>query len=167
MIPRLTTANNWKTTLFFISFVTILTAAIAWLIQGDILPLKLTIDYSIQESQFIRFWLKLALVIGVLFPLIGFFLWIAEYEIRKLWSFYLLVIAFQIATEFMFSRLFFPSIVVIVGTFYTAFRLWQLWEGKILIANHHFFVQSLLWIVLLFWLANVVVLLTLSWFIIL
>ena len=158
------TINNWKSTSLFIAFVTIFIVLIAWLIQGSILPINRSLGYTTQEFQFIQFWLRLAVVIGIVLPFIGLLLSLGDRQTRKIWGFYLLAIAFQIPTEILFSRLFFPSIVVIVGTLYTAFRLWQLWEGqKFIAANPNKFVKILLQIVLLFWSANAIVLLTLNW----
>lgn len=161
---------NWKTTLLFLTFATLLSWLSGWLTMSGALSIKVTIDYSISELNFIRCWVKLAAFIGILIPSIAFLVWFRYPQSRKVLGFYLLVLIIQIVTEQCLSNILFPSIVVIIGTVYTAFRLWQLWQGQQLIRENLRFglgnqkiLVSLLWIMLLFWLSNLVMLLILPW----
>lgn len=161
---------SWKITLSFVGLVTLIILLMGWLIRSDALPLSQVIHYSEPEANFIRLWVKIALAIGVLLPVIGFLVWIRDRDSRKVLGFYLLVLIIQIVTEQILSSLWFPSIVVIVGTLYTIFRIWQLWEGQQLIAStaqlgtgRSTILRGLLWLVLLFWLSNIIMLLILAW----
>ncbi|WP_333325310.1 hypothetical protein [Microcoleus sp. Aus8_D1] len=85
-------------------------------------------------------------------------------------GFYLVVLIVQIAAEQILSRVLFPSLVVFSGTMYTAFRIWQLWQGQQLVTamaqlnNHNpIVVSSLLWLLLLFWSSNLIVLFAVAW----
>ncbi|MCC5626056.1 hypothetical protein LC574_34275, partial [Nostoc sp. CHAB 5715] len=82
----------------------------------------------------------------------------------------LLVLIIQIVTEQIVSRVWLPSLVVIIGTLYTAFRVWQLWHEQQFIKSTDFvergnfrIISSVLWLLLLFWSSNLIMLLTLSW----
>jgi len=57
---------TWKTTLLLVICATLLLWQINWLMLGDTLPIKKAIDYSPSETNFIKFWMKIAVVIGVL-----------------------------------------------------------------------------------------------------
>lgn len=112
----------------------------------------------------------IAIFVGILLPRTAFFVWIRHPEPRKVLGFYLLVLSVQIVTEQVLSRALFPSIVVAIGTIYTAFRLWQLWQGQKLLATnsqtvvpHRKLMYVLLWLILLFWLSNLLMLLVLPW----
>ena len=76
---------------------------------------------------------------------------------RQFFSCYLLAVAVQLASEASFSRLLSQSVVVIIGTLYTGFRIWQLWQGLHLFAYPMLWL-GLLWLVLLFWVANLIML---------
>jgi hypothetical protein len=161
---------SWKITLSFVSVVTLIILLIGWLITHDALPLSQVIHYSEPEANFIRLWVKIALAIGVLLPVIGFMIWIRDRDSRKVLGFYLLVLIIQIVTEQILSSVWFPSIVVIVGTLYTIFRLWQLWQGQQLIAStpqlgtdSSTILKGLLWFMLLFWFSNILMLLIVAW----
>jgi hypothetical protein len=83
---------TWKTTLLFVTFATLLLLPINWLILSDTLPLKKTIDYSTLETDFIRVWIKIAVVIGLLLPGLGFLVWRQYPEPRKILGLYLVVL---------------------------------------------------------------------------
>ena len=68
-----------------------------------------------------------------------------------------MVVAIQLASETFLSRTLCKSTVAIVGTLYTGFRIWQLWEGLHLVAYSQPWL-GLLWLVLLFWVANIIML---------
>ena len=161
---------SWKTTLFLVSFTTLIIWLIGWLIMSGVLPLNQVIDYSEPETNFIQFWVKVALAIGVVLPVIGFFVGISDRDTRNVFGFYLLVLIIQIVTEQILSSLWFPSIVVIVGTLYTIFRIWQLWQGQQVLATttqlgtgRRTILRGLLWLMLIFWFSNIIMLLVVAW----
>lgn len=164
---------NWKTTFSFLFVSTLLILVIGWLTISGILPINMAIDYSSQEYNFIKVWVVIAIFVSVLLPAIAFGVWIGYREPRKVLGFYLLVLIIQIVTERVLSRVLFSSITVSIGTIYTAFRLWQLWQGqKLLTINTHIIhnrqlINVLLRLMFLFWLSNLIMLLVLPWRIIL
>jgi hypothetical protein len=161
---------TWKTTLLFVICATLLLLQINWLMLGDTLPIKKAMDYSTSETNFLKLWIKIAVVIGVLLPGVAFFVWHRYPEPRKIMEFYLVVLIVQIVTESILSRVLFPSLVVITGTIYTVFRICQLWQGQQLVMaaaqinNHNLIIfSSLLWLLLLFWSSNLIVIFAVSW----
>lgn len=161
---------TWKKILFFVACTTLLLLALNWLILSDILHIKKTIDYSASQADFIQIWIKIAALIGLLLPLIALFFWRRYLEPRKVLVFYLVVLIVQIAAEMIVSRVLFSSLVVMSGTIYTAFRIWQLWQGQQLVTataqtnNYHPTIfSSLLWLLLIFWSSNLIVLFTVAW----
>lgn len=161
---------SWKTTISFLSLATLLILLISWLTISGVLPIKMAIDYSQKEFNFIQVWVVIAILVGILLPGIAFIVWSRHPEPRKVLGFYLLVLLVQIVTEQVLSGVLFSSIVVPIGTIYTAFRLGQLWQGqKLLAANsqtivpHQKLMYVLLWLILLFWLSNLIMLLVLPW----
>lgn len=161
---------TWKTTLLFVTCATLILLPLNWLMLGDTLPIKKAIDYSISQTNFIQLWIKIAVVIGVLLPGVAFFVWWRYPEPRKVMGFYLVVLIIQIVAESILSRVLFPSLVVVTGTVYTVFRIWQLWQGQQIVMaaaqtnNHNSIIfSSLLWLLLLFWSSNLIVLFAVSW----
>ena len=161
---------GWKTALSFVALATLLILLIGWLTISGALPVKLVINYSDWASRFIQFWIVAAISIGLILPGIAFLVWIRHPEPRLILGLYLLVLIIQIATEHVLSSVLFPSIVVITGSIYTAFRLWQLWQGQQLMirvaqtgTHSRTIMRGLLWILLLFWSSNLLVLLVLVW----
>jgi len=161
---------SWKTTLLFVTCATLVLLPLNWLMLGDTLLIKKAIDYSISQTNFIRVWLKIAVFLGLLLPGVAFFVWRRYPEPKKILGFYLVVLIIQIASESILSRVLFPSLVVITGTIYTVFRIWQLWQGQQLVnsgvqTNNHnpIIFRILLWLLLLFWSSNLIVLFTVAW----
>jgi hypothetical protein len=161
---------NWKTTISFLSLATLLILAIGWSTISGVLPIEMVIDYSNDKSQFIRGWVIIAIFVGILLPGTAFLVWLGHPTPRRILGFYLLVLIVQIVTEQVLSGVLFSNIVVPVGTIYTAFRLWQLWRGQKLLATdtqavvpYQKFLVVLLWLILLFWLNNLMMLLVLPW----
>ena len=152
--------NQTITIFLFISIATLLSAGIGWLMKKGALPLKKQMNFSETQWQFMRVWVKVALVIGVILPLIMLVAFWQESIPRLFFSYYLLAVAVQLACEVSFSRWLCPSIVVIIGTLYTGFRIWQLWSGLHLVGQPWL---VLLWLVLLFWIANMIMLVTIAW----
>ncbi|HTL87812.1 MAG TPA: hypothetical protein VL134_00315 [Leptolyngbya sp.] len=144
------------TTLFVLS-ATSLAIGYGWGVRANRLPFTAKIGFSEKQEKFLQKWVKLALVAGVLLP-IGLFAqaWGQPFS-GKVWGNYLLIVAVQLVSERFFSQWFVPSVVVPIGFFYTAFRLWQLLDGF----------THLAWspwtgigfsLVVLFWAANLVML---------
>lgn len=168
------TPLSWKTTLLFVTLATLFILLIGWLAIWGALPIKMSIEYTDLEFEFIQFWILLAFLSGMLLPFIGFFVFLRVPEARKVFGFYFLVLIIQIISEIIFSIILFPSIVVLVGTIYSTYRLWQLWQAKQLIVRtsrlgvvRRRLLGGLLWLLLFFWLSNLIVLLVLPWQIIL
>lgn len=112
----------------------------------------------------------MAILVGLLLPGIAFLVWIRQKELREFLGFYLLVLIIQIVTEQVLSSVLFPSIVVVTGSIYTAFRVWQLWQGQQLMTTTaqpdtriRTIIGSLLWLLLLFWSSNLIMLLVIAW----
>lgn len=161
---------NWKTALLFIALVTILILLTGWLTINGVLPIKTSLDYSTGESRFIQFWVGLAILIGILIPVTVLFVFWRSSAPRKIIGFYLLVLVIQIVTEAVFSSVLFPSIVVTIGTVYTAFRVWQLWHSLQIIATtaelgtgSRTLLRGLLGLMFIFWSSNLIMLFTLPW----
>ncbi|MEH2044986.1 hypothetical protein [Nostoc sp.] len=127
------------------------------------------INYSDAGLRFIRVWIWLAIAIGFIVPTIAFIVWFKYPEVRKVFGFYLLILVIQIVTEKIVSSVWLPSLVVSIGTLYTAGRVWQLWyEQQSLkttdLSQANFkIINSVLWVLLLFWSSNLIMLLTLCW----
>ena len=160
---------TWKKILLFIVSATILTVLSGWLIGSNFLPIQIEINYSEAERSFVQIWVQIALVIGLLLPGLAFLVWIRHAETRLIFGFYLLVLAIQIITEQLVSRVFSSSLLVIVGTLYTLFRVWQLWQGQQFLKvaqNNNIRTQiaaSLIWLLLLFWSSNLIFLFLVAW----
>lgn len=150
-------ANNGLTLASFLAIATLLSMGLGWSIKTGNLPLRTVMAYSERQLQFIRVWVKIALGIGVILPLVMLITLWDQSIVRQFLGSYLGVVAVQLACEVSFSRWFVKSIVVIIGTIYTIFRLWQLWEGLHL-TNYTQQSLGLLWLILLFWVANLIML---------
>ncbi|MBE9060756.1 hypothetical protein [cf. Phormidesmis sp. LEGE 11477] len=128
-----------------------------------------TIEFADGGVRFIRVWMNLAIAIGVILPAAAFVIGFRQAIARKIFGFYSLLLSIQIVTEQILSQIWMPSLVITVGTLYTAFRVWQLWQGLRLIhsaqkqRSRHKLLTSILWLVFCFWFSNLVMLLTLAW----
>lgn len=158
---------TWKITLSFVVSATLLTLAMGWLIAIEAVPIQKTIQFSDAERAFMRVWMGLAIAIGLILPSVAWLIWLKHPQLRKVLGFYLSVLIVQIITEQIFSSVMFPSLVVVIGTIYTTFRLWQLWQGQQLIgtfrSSSRKWMSALLLILGLFWSSNLIMLLTLGW----
>jgi hypothetical protein len=170
MSSAINTPLTWKTTLSFVTLATLLILLIGWLTINGALPIKLVIDYSDWASKFIQVWVVVAILIGLLLPGIAFFFWIRQKELRLGLGLYLLVLIIQIVTEQILSSVLFPSIVVLIGSIYTAFRLVQLWQSQQMMTTiapsgtrSRTVIDGLLLLLLLFWSSNLIMLLVLAW----
>lgn len=158
---------TWKTTLAFVLFATLLTILVGWLTTTGVLPIQQSIQYSDAGRNFIRIWMWFAIALGLILPSIAWLMWIKNPQPRKILDFYLSVLIVQIVTEQVFSSIGLPSLVVTIGTVYTTFRIWQLWQGQQLIhtvnSSSRKLLSALLWLLGLFWSSNLIILLTLGW----
>ncbi|MBD2580457.1 hypothetical protein [Oscillatoria sp. FACHB-1406] len=154
-------ANSWLTVFFALLLATLLSALVGWFVKKRALPLKPMMAFSSQQWRFIRIWVKVALVVGVILPLV---MWVTFWEqslVRQFFSCYLLTVAVQLACEVTLSRLLTQSVVVIIGTLYTGYRIWQVWEGLHLVA-YPMYGLGLLGLVLCFWVANLIMLMSVA-----
>lgn len=160
---------TWKTIFLFVLFATLITILVGWLITTEAFPIQKTIPFDTTERSFMRVWFGLAISIGLILPSVAWLVWIRNSQPRKILGFYLSVLIIQIITERVFIKIAFPSLVATIGTLYTAFRLWQIWQGQQLLhqdswnSSRRKLMSALLWILGLFWSSNLVVLLTLVW----
>jgi hypothetical protein len=150
-------ANNTLTIASFLVGATLSSILIGWLVKTRSLPLKTMMTYSEGQLRFIRVWVKIALVIGVILPLIMLITLWPNPIVRQFLVSYIVVVIVQLACEASFSRWLVQSVVVVIGTIYTIFRLWQLWEGLHL-TSYSQPELGLLWLVMSFWIANIIML---------
>jgi hypothetical protein len=158
-----------RTTFAFVLFATLLAILVGWLTMIEALPIQRGIHFSDAGRNFLRVWLWLAIVLGVLLPSVAWVVWRKNPQSRRILGFYLSVLMIQIVTEQVSSSIGLPSLVVTIGTVYTAFRIWQLWQGQQLIhqgtwnSSSRKLMSVLLWLLGLFWVSNLIMLLTLGW----
>ena len=151
--------NNWFTVGTFIVVATLLSTAFGQSVKQDRLPLRSVMAFSDRQWQFIKIWVNVALLIGIVIPAVmSLFFWHTP-VVNRFFACYLLVIIVQLGSEITMSRILCKSVVVIIGTLYTGFRVWQLGAGLELMGDRQPWL-GLLWLVLLFWVANLVMLIT-------
>jgi hypothetical protein len=153
--------NSWLTVFSFCAIATVLSASYGWLVKQEKLPFNSIMAFNDAQWQFMKVWVNVALLIGVILPLI---VWIVFWDraiLRQFFSIYLLVVVVQLASEIGFSRILCPSVVVIIGTLYTGFRIGQLWMGLHLVSYSQPWL-ALLWLVFIFWVANMIMLTTMA-----
>ncbi len=161
---------QWRTTITFLIVATLLILLAAGLTRIGILPMGPNFDYTNAEQQFFSIWIWVALAVGLVLPLIGYWFYQRDREIRQVLGFYLLVLIVQIITEQLVGFFLFPSLVAISGALYTLYRIAQLWQGYQWIRRHQkqsgskssIGIVSLLWGLLLFWSSNLAILLGIS-----
>lgn len=147
--------------LLFILVTTSLAVGYGFGVKAQRLPFTADIGFSEQQWQFLRGWVKLALVFGVLLPIALLVQAWGHSSSSLFWGSYLLVVAVQLISERVLSQWLVPSVVVPVGFCYTAFRLWQLLDGFTLLSVSRLALVGFV-IVVLFWAANLVMLVTLA-----
>lgn len=157
-------AFSWKATLLYIALITLVVFLIGWLKIGNILPINSNFNYTESEYELVKDWILLAIAFGIILPGVTLLVFWKIPEIRTIWSFYFVVVFVQLLTEYVLSRLLFQSIVVMVGSLYSAFRVWQLWSNQQLLIIttdmsmvSHVLMISILWLMLIFWLSNIIV----------
>ena len=153
--------NNWFTVWTFIIIATLLSIGFGNLVKNNRLPFKSSMAFSDRQRKFIQVWAKIALIIGVIIPIVMAIAFWEQPILRQFFSYYLVAVAVQLSSEISFSRIWCKSVVVVIGTLYTGFRIWQLWTGLPLMPNSQPWL-SLFWLVGLFWVANLIMLFTLA-----
>ena len=141
----------------FILVTTSLAIGYGFGVKAQLLPFTAEIGFSEQQWQFLRWWVKLALVFGVLLPIALFIQAWGNASTLIFWGSYLLVVALQLISERVLSQWLVPSIVVPIGFFYTSLRLWQLQHGFTQLSLSGLAVVGFVGVVL-FWTANLVML---------
>ena len=153
--------NNWVTVFSFCAIATLLSVGYGWLVKQEKLPFNSVMAYTDAQFQFIKVWINIALLFGIIIPIV---IWIALWDtpiVRAFFHYYLFAVAVQLASERILNRTLCTSAVVISGTLYTGFRIWQLWSGLNLITYPQPWLL-LFWSVLLFWVANMIMLITVA-----
>jgi hypothetical protein len=153
--------NNWLIVFYFIAIATCLSLSYGWLVKYEKLPFNSIVNFNDAQWQFLKIWVKVALLLGVIVPVIFLIIFWNELILRQFFSYYLLVVVVQLASESSFSRILCQSVVVIIGTLYTGFRIWQLWFGLHLVTYPQPWLV-LLWLVFLYWVANIIMLFTIA-----
>jgi hypothetical protein len=153
--------NNGLITTIFILVTTSLAVGYGFGVKAQRLPFTAEIGFSEQQWQFLRWWVKLALIVGVLLPISLFVQAWGQASSLRFWEGYLLVVAVQLISEFVLSRWLVPSIVVFIGFFYTGFRLWQLLNGFPHLSLSPLALAIFVGVVV-FWAANLVMLMTIT-----
>lgn len=121
--------------------------------------LPLTLDDDRPLGGWLRLWFQLTVVVGLVLPALALLLGWRRPAVRAALAPYLVTLLIQILTERVFSTLFFPLIVIPIGTLYTAYRLWQLWRAQRLVATTAIpprWLRPLLWLLLAHWTINLV-----------
>ena len=151
--------NNWFIVCFFLIIATFLSIIFGWLVKQNKLPFESTMTFDDQQWQFLKIWIQLSLLLGIIIPTVLLAVYWNVVNVRQFFMSYLLIVGVQLASEKFLSRWLCRSTVVAVGLIYTGFRLWQMGSGLQLI-NYGQPWFSLLWLVFLFWVANMVLLTT-------
>lgn len=149
--------NNWFTVFYFCAIATFLSVIYGWLVKQKKLPLNSAMAFNDREFQFIKVWAKVAGLLGIIIPVVIWIVFWNEPIVRVFFSCYLLAVVVQLVSEASLSRILCKSVVVIIGTLYTGFRIWQLWLGLHLITYPQPWL-ALLSLVLMFWVANMIML---------
>ena len=153
--------NDGLVIMLFVLFTTSLAIGFGFGIKAQRLPFSADIGFSEQQVSLLRWWVKLALVAGVLLPIaMGIQTW-RQPSSLAFWGSYLLVVAVQLISERVFSQWLVSSVVVPIGFCYTIFRLWQLLNGFAQLSLSGLALVGFICVVL-FWAANLVMLTTIA-----
>ncbi|MEA5567817.1 hypothetical protein [Anabaena sp. UHCC 0399] len=155
------TVNNGLILTLFILIATSLSLGYGFGVKARRLPFTTEIGFTQKQWQFLRWWVKLALVTGVLLPICLLALDWRQTPSWVFWGSYLLVVTVQLISESVFSKWLVPSVVVPIGFFYTAFRLWQLLNGFTQLTFSYLTLLGF-GIVVLFWFANLIMLMVMA-----
>ena len=160
---------TWKTSIGFVVLASLVIIVTGYLTSVDLLPIRETIQFKDGGVQFISLWMNLAITLGIIMPAIAFAVGFKRFKLRRIFGFYFLLLGIQIVTEQILSKGWMPSLVVPTGTLYTAFRVWQLWQGLQITQStrkqplRYKLLRGALGILFCFWLSNLIMLLTLVW----
>lgn len=113
----------------FVTLATFIMIMVGWLSSFGLLPIHQTLKHSDTGLRFIQVWIQLAITVGLVFPTTAFIVWFKSFEYRSIFGFYLLILVVQIISEQIVSHVWMSSLVVVISTLYTTFRVWQLWQG--------------------------------------
>ncbi len=149
--------NNWFAVFSFCAIATLLSVSYGWLVKKDKLSFRSVMAYNDTQRRFIKVWANVALIVGIILPVVMWIVFWDQPVLRVFFSCYLFTVTVQLASEISLSRTFCKSVVVIIGTLYTGFRIWQLWSELHLITYPQPWL-GLLWLVFLFWVANMIML---------
>ena len=153
--------NNGLITALFILIATSLALGYGFSVKAQRLPFTAEIGFNEQQGRFLKGWVKLALIVGVLLPIALLVQAWGQPFSMMFWGSYLLVVAVQLVSERVLSQWLVSSIVVPIGFCYTAFRLWQLLDGF-----PHLSLSGLALVsfgaVVLFWAGNLVMLMVMA-----
>jgi hypothetical protein len=155
------TVNNGLIMTLFVLVITSLALGYGFGVKARRLPFTAEIGFSQKQWQFLRWWVKLALIAGVLLPMCLLALDWRQTSSLIFWGSYLLIVVVQLISERAFSRWLVPSVVVPIGFFYTAFRLWQLIDGFTQLTFSYLTLVGF-GIVVLFWVANLIMLMVMA-----
>jgi hypothetical protein len=161
---------QWRTTIIFLMVATLFVLSATGLTRLGILPITANFDYTNAERQFLRVWIWIALMGGLVLPLVAYWRYRRDRQIRRVLGLYLLVLIVQIITEQLVSLLLFPTMVAVIGTLYSLYRIAQLWQGYQWMQRYRkrdgsrstMAVFGLLWGLLLFWSSNLAIILGIS-----
>ncbi|MBD1875508.1 hypothetical protein H6F75_18670 [Nodosilinea sp. FACHB-131] len=153
--------NNGLIVTLFILVATSLAISYGFGVKAQRLPFSAEIGWSEQQLSFLKWWVKLALVAGVLLPIALCVQAWGQPSSLTFWRSYLLVVAVQLISERLFSQWLVSSVVVPIGFCYTAFRLWQLLNGFTWLSLSYLALVGFIGVVL-FWIANLVMLMTIA-----
>lgn len=107
--------NLLRHAVVFVVLATVLLAIVGCLARGGIISFNLDLDQAPLDAgtqRFVRAWLRLGLVLGVVTPLVVCLCWLRSSDVRQTLGVYVMVLVAQIATEVMMRRLFFTSMLV-------------------------------------------------------
>lgn len=155
------TVKNGRVIALFILLITSLAIGYGFGVKAQHLPFSAEIGFSDQQQSFVKGWIKLALVIGILLPIALCVQARKQPSSVRFWRSYLVVIAVQLISEYVFSQWLVSSVVVPIGFCYTAFRLWQLLDGFTQLSLSRLARVGFAGVVL-FWSANLVMLMTIA-----
>jgi hypothetical protein len=153
--------DNGLVIALFILVITSLAIGYGFGVKAQRLPFSAEIGFNEQQWSFLRWWVKLALVAGVLLPIALCLTTWGQPNSLTFWGSYLLVVAVQLISERLFSKWLVSSVVVPIGFCYTAFRLWQLLDGFTQLSLSRLALVGFIGVVL-FWIANLIMLMTLA-----
>jgi hypothetical protein len=147
--------------MLFILVITALALGYGFGVKARRLPFTAEIGFNQKQWQFLRWWVKLASFAGVLLPICLLALAWRQASSWVFWGSYLLIVVVQLISEHVFSRWLVPSVVVPIGFFYTAFRLWQLLDGFRQLTFSYLTLVGF-GVVVLFWVANLIMLMVMA-----